>query len=116
MASNHPDELWSPGHHWHLVGASAQQVYLSCCSCDYSIIIDSPGDTSFLRFSLMEGPSLVGQGRGFLRGSCAAGERLLTIDGYEAGSCSNVEGRELSPESKLGVEGMGIVRWLRWPQ
>jgi len=115
MASKHPEQLWSAGHHWHLVGTSQQQLYLACCSCDYTVIVDSPGDSSFLRFSLMEGPQLVGQGRGFLRGSCAAGERTLTVDGYEAGTCS-FEASEHGLERKLGVEGMGIVRWLRSPQ
>ncbi len=107
--SQHPEALLSAGHHWHLVGAAQQQVYLACCTCDYTVIVDSPAESGFLRYSLMEGPRLVGQGRGFLLGACVAGQRALTLDGHEPGSCSLLEG-------EYGLKALGLVWWQRSPQ
>ena len=107
----HPEQLRSASHCWHLIGATLSAVYLHCCACDYSAIVDATHEGgSWLRFSLMEGPELIGRGLGLLMGDCMSGSRRLSIDGYPVSSCTFVSDDDDEFMREFGMRGMGLVQ------
>ena len=111
LPSNHPEQLWTSAHDWHLTGLTPSAVHLDCCACGYSAIIDTTeAGGSWLRYTVMDGGDVIGKGRGLLLGNCSSGSGRLSIDGYRQGSCAFVHDDGDEFMRRCGRRGMGLVQ------